>query len=224
MQDSVWQILKTGDGSVTLLNQDGITYHSRHGAIEESRVVFIEAGLDRLVSEGRKEIDILEAGFGSGLNALMSLQYSRQQGVKLRYTALEKYPLPLQLLQEIQHPAFTGFPEDEPLFLRMHAAVSKGTVQITDAFSINIVQQNIEDYCVPESADLVYFDAFAPSAQPELWTEDVFRNLYTTLKRGGILVTYCSKSVVRKAMTAAGFVVEKLPGPKGKREIVRASR
>lgn len=217
---SLRRLLRTGDGSYTI-TQDDITYHSRHGAVNESQVVFIDAGLSKAVEVFGKELNILECGFGTGLNALMTLQFARANGCKVSYTGLEKYPLDMELAMQTDYPQQTGHVEDKEIFFRIHDTVSYVEVEVAHDFYLTRLSEDISSYYSERKYELIYFDAFAPSAQPELWTEEVFRNMYKSLKPGGILVTYCSKSVVRKTMEAAGFKVEKLPGPKGKREIVR---
>ena len=224
----------TEDGSHTLFSEmAGQTYHSSHGAVQESRHIFISQ-----LSTLNSQLSVLEIGFGTGLNALLSAQYADEHDVKIEYTTIELYPLEREVYQELNYGRLLG---DEELFLRLHEAEwNVGLQSVTPNFSINkykcdivefltlnsqIYRQRLKDLRFSTfnlSFDMVYFDAFSPDAQPELWTEDVFRNVYRLMNDGGVLTTYCAKGDVRRAMLEAGFRVEKLQGPPGKRHILRA--
>lgn len=214
-------IIPTSDGSHTIsMPESGVTYHSTHGAVQESMHVFLRTGLEKALEvfeEG--DIHIFEMGFGTGLNAYLTAIAARQYQRKIHYTAVELYPLSSDEAMKLNYAATA---EEQQLFQHIHAAAWDTDVIISDHFTLKKIRQNLLSASLPGQFHLVYYDAFAPGHQPELWTEAVFRQLYTALVPGGILATYCSKSDVRRAMQAVGFTVEKLAGPPGKREILRA--
>lgn len=221
------QIIPTADGSVTIsIPASGITYHSKHGAIQESMHVFIGAGLHYILAKGitHNPLRILEMGFGTGLNALLVLQESIRTGSSVHYETIEAFPLENVVYTRLNYCDQLQAPELQPQFLRLHESAWDITHTVTDRFSFLKRNTTLEKFNSPGLFDLIFYDAFAPSAQPELWTEDVFRKLFDLLNPGGILTTYCSKGDVRRAMLAAGFTVEKIPGPPGKREMVRAGK
>lgn len=220
----------TSDGSHTIAIPDmNVTYHSRHGAIQESMHVFIKAGWDALLDsfkvKGDAEpecINILEMGFGTGLNALLTLQHSH--GRKVYYESLEKHPLPASMAESLNYAAMLNDSSLEVPFARMHSCAWDEPVGITQGFTLFKSSTSLLSFQSGKRFHLIFFDAFAPNAQPELWTPEVFTNLFNHLLAGGILVTYCSKGDVRRALQAAGFKVEKIPGPPGKREMLRARK
>lgn len=219
------QIATTADNSKTLFVPElDEHYHSVHGALQESLHVFIKAGLHECMGPD-KSIRILEVGFGTGLNAWLSLREAMKNGLSIHYTALEKYPV---LPAEIQELNYTELLPDDPinLFDQLHHADWEQSMEIfhiqNASFHLHKKQTDLKNFEASEEFDLVYFDAFAPSAQPDLWTEDIFKSMFHALKMGGLLVTYCVKGDVRRAMKATGFEVEKIPGPPGKREMARA--
>lgn len=207
------RIVTTADGSPTLMNEElQEHYHSLHGALQESIHVFINSGLEK---HSAASLSILEMGFGTGLNAWLTL---KNQGDKIiHYTAIEKFPVPVEVAI-----AYGGFLENTLSFNKLHHAPWDTTVQITEKFKLCKLHRDVLDNIENGPFDLVYFDAFSPGKQPELWTEDVFRNLYKVCNEEAILVTYCSKGDVRRNILAAGWEVEKIPGPPGKREMLRA--
>ncbi|HYC40505.1 MAG TPA: tRNA (5-methylaminomethyl-2-thiouridine)(34)-methyltransferase MnmD [Chitinophagaceae bacterium] len=216
------KIVITGDGSHTVeVPELGVSYHSRHGAIAESIHVFIRAGLAAIA--GRRPVHIMEIGFGTGLNALLTLIESEKTGLEIHYTAIEPFPLGEDEVRQLNYCAQLGRPELQPVFDELHRCEWEKTHRMNPGFGFTKIKSTLQDYSATSRFDLVYYDAFAPSAQPELWTQEIFEKLYTWMSPGGILVTYCSKGSVRRAMQAAGFLVEKLPGPVGKREMVRAA-
>lgn len=214
------EVIITGDGSSTVLNTEtDTTYHSRHGAIQESRHVFLQTGLDHyLRSTAKKAVSILEIGFGTGLNALLTALYADEHGISIKYEALEPYPLGKIQLSGINYGQILNA---EELFHMLHNA---GNINITANFKLDVHHTRLQDFTTHNHYDIIYFDAFAPGAQQELWTAVIFAKLYQMLLPGGLLTSYCSKSIVRKAMQEAGFTISKLPGPHGKREIIRAQR
>lgn len=216
-------ITTTADGSPTIaIPSMAVTYHSTHGAIQESLHVFIEAGWRRLTAlqPGKRNIHILEMGFGTGLNALLT--YREAAGYTVHYEALEHYPLPDGITGRLDYAALLNEPSLQPVFTAMHACEWNSFRDIGRDFHLCKRQEKLEDFVPPNPIDLVYFDAFAPGAQPGLWTQAIFSKLHAAQPDGGMLVTYCSKSDVRRALLAAGYQVEKIAGPPGKREMLRA--
>jgi tRNA U34 5-methylaminomethyl-2-thiouridine-forming methyltransferase MnmC len=216
------ELIITGDGSHTLyvprLNEH---YHSKFGAIRESGHIFIEAGLKKIFP-GQTFIKILEVGFGTGLNALLSLVEAEKSGKTIHYTSIESFPLNADITEQLNYPELIGT-STASLFKMMHEVVWNREMQITDHFILNKVLIGLEEIELkPNCFDLVFFDAFGPEVQPELWTEEIFRKIFLSVKEGGILVTYSAKGSVRRALKNSGFSVEKMPGPAGKREITRA--
>lgn len=263
----------TEDGSHTLFSEmAGQTYHSSHGAVQESRHIFIsqlelvngqqstvnrqQANVDsqQLTVEG--DLAVLEIGFGTGLNALLAACWAKENGVRVNFSTIELFPLESAVYEELNYGRLLG--EDE-LFLELHEAEwDAGLQEIVPEFAICKYKKDIVEWlrnaqCTMHNAeslilssgaqgdlevnfiakaskafgsqfDVVFFDAFSPDAQPELWTEEVFRNVYGLMKEGGVMTTYCAKGDVRRAMLAAGFKVEKLQGPPGKRHILRAMK
>ncbi len=207
-------ITQSADGSTTLwvpgLDEH---YHSIHGALTESQHVFIEAGLKAI---GTSNVRILEVGLGTALNARLTLDQAQQDGLTIEYHALEKFPL---TKEEIEAVGFQGMSKEAPFLTATPGAVT----QITEQFTFRLLVEDVKTFEGEQgSYDLIYFDAFAPSAQPDLWTDAIFENMFRLLKPGGALVTYCAKGVVKRSMKAAGFEVEALPGPPRKREMTRA--
>ena len=212
---------ETADGSHTIsIPSMEVSYHSKHGAIQESMHVFIEAGLVPKINEGKTHLDILEIGFGTGLNTLLTLITARN--ISIHYESLEPFPLEEQMVASLNYCEQLGRPDLQDKFLQLHQSECGKTITIQPGFSFIKWPDKLPGYSTEKDFDIIYFDAFAPRAQPELWTMEIFRELYSFLKTEGVLVTYCSKSIVRRAMQAAGFQVEKIPGPHGKREMVRA--
>ena len=213
------QLVITADGSSTLYNaQSGEHYHSTFGAIQESRHIFIEAGLWPCLNQSN--VWVLEVGFGTGLNALLTLQAGEEKHVKIHYTAIELYPVSAAEIEALNYADLLDI--DTTLFHRMHES-AQSSIPITPLFYLDKQLVSFQD-AKPERSkyDVVFFDAFSPDSQPEMWTEKGFRELYEALKPGGILVTYSSKGLVKRALQSIGFRIEKLPGPPGKREFLRA--
>ena len=217
------KIITTSDGSKSLyLPQWDETYHSRHGAIREAFHVFIRHGLDRF--EDGAELGILEIGFGTGLNALITLIEAGRRNLKIRYRGLEAYPVTEEILGELDYPASLDREDLTPLFRRLHESPWEEELEITAGF--RLVKQKVlfSEYSAKGEFDLVYFDAFGPRVQPDLWTIEIFNSMHQALRPGGTLVTYSAKGSVRRAMQEVGFLVERLPGPPGKREMLRATK
>ncbi|AEV34097.1 hypothetical protein Oweho_3145 [Owenweeksia hongkongensis DSM 17368] len=218
------EIVQTNDSSSTLyvpgLEQH---YHSMHGAMQESMHVFIDAGF-RLFESADKPVHILEIGLGTALNALLTYFEAKKLNLKVDYTALEKYPLSMDEMLLLNYGSLLDTKEAKRILTDLHQIKWEEKIAVTDFFSLRKFETDIKIYSAKEEYDLIYFDAFAPSAQPDLWTLEVFEHMYASLKPGGTLVTYCVKGDVRRTMKAAGFEVEKIPGPPGKREMARARK
>lgn len=216
------EIVKTGDGSHSLFIEAlDEHYHSIHGAIQESKHVFIEAGLKYFPAN--TNLTILEIGFGTGLNALTTLLANRNLQNKINYIGVEAYPITLEEAAGLNYIEELEAADHQVEFDKMHSSAWESNTVINSNFMLKKMQVKFEDLQLePESIDLIYFDAFAPSAQPELWEANIFENLYRALKNGGILVTYCAKGSVKRTLKSVGFTLEALPGPKGKREMTRA--
>ena len=215
------KIVQTEDGSSTLyipeLNEH---YHSVHGAVQESKHIFIQAGIEHV---NCSEIAILEAGFGTGLNAYLSLQNAEENQRHILYHSFEKYPL---LPEEVELLQYENTEDDRsfPLFYRLHEAPWEEETAITPFFTLYKHQADFSEACFDATFDLVFFDAFAPDVQPHLWEEKVLEKFCRALKPGGIFVTYCVKGIVKQKLRHLGLTLERLPGPPGKREILRGKK
>lgn len=215
------ELQETADGSHTLfIPEMDEHYHSVNGAVQESRHVFIEAGLHH---QAKKDITVFEIGFGTGLNAFLTLLDAEENGRKVDYYSVELYPLEQELVQSLNYGKVIC-PEKKDLFQALHAAPWNEAAYITNLFTLHKIQGDNNSCALPEGIDLVYFDAFAPDKQPEMWNQEIFDRLYAHMAQGGILTTYCAKGAVRRMMKEAGYSVERIPGPPGKREMLRAIR
>lgn len=208
----------TADGSATLYVPElDEHYHSVKGAYTESGHIFINLGLKASVADAPK---VLEVGFGSGLNALLTLEEAMMTQRKVSYVGVELYPL---LWEEVSLLGYSG----KSIFEQLHRAPWEETVNISSWFTLKKVQIDIMTFLqkTEERFDVVYYDAFSPEKQPDMWTESLFRLLYGVMNEGGVLTTYCAKGVVRRLFEQVGFRVERLPGPPcGKREVLRATK
>lgn len=216
-------IQKTEDGSPTIyLPELDEHYHSVHGAIQESSHIFIKAGLRSLPAG---HIRILEVGFGTGLNAFLTLlETFNNPDLSIEYFTVERYPLSTDITEQLDYPHLLA-PDRADLFAALHRAPWDKSVNITPAFTLHKIEGDIATVPLPDDINLIYFDAFAPEKQPEMWTPELFQAIYRHMAPGGILTTYCAKGVVRRLLQATGFHVERLPGPPGgKREILRATK
>lgn len=219
------EIVKTADGSTTIhLPEWNEQYHSIHGAIQEARHVFILMGLYKFLERQPEKITILEIGFGTGLNALVTWEEIRNKKVEIHYTGVEAYPVLTEEVDKMNFPAEMDMGEASEIFKDLHSVSWETPQTITENFILTKQQKYFHQIEDQEKFDLVYFDAFGARVQPELWTEDVFQKMINALKPSGILVTYAAKGSVRRAMQEVGFLVEKLPGPPGKREMLRATK
>lgn len=213
---------KTLDGSDTLYSSEmNESYHSLNGAVQESRHIFIEAGLNQIE---RQNIQVFEVGFGTGLNALLTWEEAHKRNLKVKYDAIELFPVADSMVKSLNYPVFRpDLPTDA--FMRLHTtAWNRQEMLEPDCFYLRKTQDNFTDFIVTDKYDLVYFDAFAPDKQPEMWDENLFLKIFNALNDKGILVTYCAKGEVRRRMLRCGFSVERIPGPPGKREMLRAKK
>ncbi len=215
------EVRTTADGSKTLYIESlDEHYHSFHGAVQESLHVFIKNGLED--QNPNKPVKILEIGFGTGLNAILTLAHTPRESVF--YQSLEAYPLTEEEWKATQYEKLEVIADFESLYYKMHLAPWNQKIELSPNFTLEKSETTLQDFSPNTTFDLIYYDAFAPSAQPELWTEEVFQKMYSCLSPGGKLVTYCAKGYVKRNMKSVGFLVEALPGPPGKREMTRATK
>lgn len=213
------EILITSDGSSTIHLPDwNEQYHSKNGSINESYHVFIESGLRQVLSE---EVSVLEIGFGTGLNCFITFLEAKRV---INYVGVEAYPVTSDEVEKMNFIAVLDAQKDSAVFQKMHQVSWEEKHQITDQFSLEKRKQFFEDITDENAFDLIYFDAFGARVQPQLWTVAIFTKMFAALKENGILVTYSAKGSVRRAMQEVGFTVERLPGPPGKREMLRARK
>ncbi len=217
------EFIITEDGSHTIyLPEMDEHYHSVHGAIQESVHIYIGQGL---LQTTKNEISVLEIGFGTGLNAYLTYCFAKERNISVNYLSLEKYPLTEPEYLQLNYPD-SIFSENSLVFEQMHRAEWDLNQEISSSFWLKKVKADLLSYQFnPEPQfDLVYYDAFAPGKQPEMWTDEVLHKVAKSVKDGGILVTYCAKGTVRRAFSAAGFFMERIPGPTGKKEILRGTK
>ncbi len=227
------QIITTADGSHTLFSEQfNEIYHSRHGAIEESRHVFIKSGLEYVLSsplgeDARKAegVHIFEVGLGTGLNAMLTMLEAEKRNIKLDYTAIELYPVDIEVIKALNYTQQLGYEYCYGPYHSLHLVCWNETHQVTPHFAFKKIHDSLFTYNLPlNTYHLIFFDAFAYTHQPEMWRTEVFKKMYDAIVPNGILVTYSSKVVIQKAMKEAGFTIEKIPGPPGRREMVRAHK
>ena len=219
------QIESTADGSHTLfvpsLNEH---YHSVNGAKQESEHIYINAGL---LHSTKEKLNLLEIGFGTGLNAYLTLLITEQTTKHIDYTSLELYPLSIDIVKDLNY-VENSDSKYKSLYLKLHESEWNCKIEITPSFYLTKIQTDFSQLDLPDNSDIlfdvIYFDAFAPEKQPEMWSQEIFNYLYSKTNKGGILTTYCAKGVVRRMLQQAGYCVERLAGPPGKREILRAMR
>ncbi|MFK7970234.1 MAG: tRNA (5-methylaminomethyl-2-thiouridine)(34)-methyltransferase MnmD [Bacteroidia bacterium] len=212
----------TRDGSSTLFNDHfGETYHSRHGAIQESQHVFMDMAWN-VLNPKPEILRIFEMGFGTGLNTLLAGLRANADQQQLSYTSLEAYPISKPAQASLNYGEVLN---GQALFNSIHEAAWNEEIQINDYFHLHKIETSLQDHDFGDNIfDIVFYDAFAPNSQPELWTEPIFEKLYAHMREGSILTTYCAKGDVRRAMKAVGFKTERAQGPPGKREMLRATK
>ncbi len=215
------EIVKTRDGSNTIFVPEfDETYHSTHGAIQESLHVFIRSGL-KFKTE-LNDISVLEVGFGTGLNALLSFVDSEDTNRNIKYTSLEAYPLQWDLVSKLNYIDIIFNGKYSEIYKKIHTCDWESFHELSPYFTLRKQNVKLQNILFDNEFDIIYFDAFAPRVQPELWTEQIFTSMYKALKPGGILVTYCAKGSVKRALRYVGFELQSIPGPPGKREMSRA--
>lgn len=217
-----YEIFKTEDGSdsVRFVGTD-ITFHSKNGAVQESQLVFIENGFQYYIQQhpGRKKINIFEVGFGTGLNTLLTAKAAAANSVDVIYQAIDLHPLPIEIYSKLNYPYILNELE---LYKTIMQTDWNQLLYIGAFLKLKKIKAEFQFYTFNDIFDIIYFDAFAPDDQEEMWGVEIYKKLYDALSAGGVFVTYCSKSAVRKDLEEVGFSVEKLNGPPGKREIIRA--
>ena len=217
-------IITTGDGSHSLRNEAlNETYHSVHGALQESVHVFIRNGLEHRMLDFRDEsLSIFEVGFGTGLNALLTANYALENTVTIAYTSIEAFPVPGEIWRTLN---YGSTEEAQKRFYSLHEAAWETEQQIVPRFRLRKMHITLEDMVLPASSfDVIYFDAFAPNKQPDLWTLPMLEKVTALLRPGGVFVTYCAKGQLKRDLKSLGLTTETLPGPPGKKEMVRATR
>ncbi len=225
------KIITTGDGSKTIHMPDwNEQYHSKHGALQEALHVFIEMGLryslslrqaqcDALKQNSKQPLAILEYGLGTGLNAMLTAQFD--SNLPINYTGVEAFPVTTEEAIAMEYGQLLN---DQNLYNSIHHIPWEEAHAITPNFNLEKKKLAFDQISYQDQFDLIYFDAFGPRVQPELWTVDIFTTAFNSLKLGGILTTYCAQGQARRNMQEAGFTVERLPGPPGKREMLRATK
>lgn len=219
-------IITTADGSSTIqIEEWNEQYHSVHGAIQEANHVYIKHGfLFRSQSEPAISgpLHLLEIGFGTGLNAMLTYETALGAGQLVDYVGVEAYPVASEELAQLNY--VDQLEIDANVFQALHESAWNQKTNISEEFSLHKQQKLFKDISEKDRFDVIYFDAFGPRVQPELWDEAVFKIMFDALREGGVLSTYCAKGSVRRAMQSVGFLVERLPGPPGKREMLRARK
>lgn len=218
------EIKLTEDGSKTLhIPEWNENYHSTHGAVQEAKHVFLKHGLAEKMNQD--EVRIFEVGFGTGLNAILTFEFSYGQDFNVFYDSIEAYPITNEEIQELDYESLFSDEEIKRIYKLMHSVSWDEKQKISDTFYLKKIHQKLENYSFePESYDIIYFDAFGPRVQEGMWSKEHFEKLYQGLKPGGIFVTYCAKGQVKRDLKAVGFFVESLPGPPGKREMTRGRK
>ncbi len=218
------RIFETQDGSHSIFSEKySVGYHSKYGAIQESRHVFMEAAL-HCKALLKKELAILEIGFGTGLNAFMTYLEAKDLQLVIRYVTVEAFPISLEQAEQLNYPDLLGAESETSAFLKMHRVDWEKLVHLSNCFTFEKLKRHFENICYQNQFDIIYFDAFDPDAQPELWETNLLQKMYDALLPGGILVTYCAKGSVKRTLKAVGFEIESLKGPPGKREMTRARK
>jgi tRNA U34 5-methylaminomethyl-2-thiouridine-forming methyltransferase MnmC len=219
------KVIISEDGSSTLylpaLNE---SYHSLHGAIQESEHVFIKSGLD-YVSQSKKNITIFEVGFGTGLNVLLSLLASKKNNLLIDYYSIEAFPLKQEIVEQLNYAEKLNDFSAQAGFLNIHGSPWNTKAKIADHFSLTKIHAKLEEVDILNiKADLVFFDAFAPSKQPEMWSEENFKKIKEVMNSGAVLVSYCASGQFKRTLKSLDFQLEALQGPPGKKEMTRANK
>ncbi|MFM6975792.1 MAG: tRNA (5-methylaminomethyl-2-thiouridine)(34)-methyltransferase MnmD [Sphingobacteriaceae bacterium] len=215
----------TADGSQTLYHAEiGENYHSKHGALQESKHVFLQSGLVYLLEQyPAKAVAVLEVGLGTGLNFLLTADYCKKHHIGLNYTAIEAFPLDLELISQTGYDQFVAA-ETWMEFRANYELALKDKVKIHPLCELKIDNRLLQDFESNQVYDLIYFDAFAAIHQPEMWTTEALEKVCRYLKPGGVFVTYAITGNLKRSMRSLGFTIEKAPGAPGKREMLRATK
>lgn len=216
------EVITTKDGSNSIYIPDlDETYHSFYGAIQEAQHVFIREGLQKIK---KQKIKVFEVGFGTGLNALLSMGYSQQNSIEIDYSTIESYPVEKELINKLNYLELLGSNFQEE-FDFLHSCEWGKKQQIKNNFLFNKIYQKLADYELEKSHyDLIYFDAFGPKIQPAMWSLEILQDMFNGLVSGGVLVTYCAQGQFKRNLKTLGFIVENIPGPPGKREMTCATK
>jgi tRNA U34 5-methylaminomethyl-2-thiouridine-forming methyltransferase MnmC len=214
------QIVSSKDGSDTLYSKTFKEhYHSTFGAIKESEHIFIHAALQPM-SDQKNTLRIFEVGFGSGLNALLSFKYAQKENIHIEYHAVEAFPIAQKEMEKLNYPELTQI--DKNVFFKFHSKFDQ-LIQIDSKFQLTVYRNTLQKLTLNDDYyDVVFYDAFSPGTQPEMWETSCFNKIYQAMRKNGILTTYTCKGSVKRALKSVGFKIEKLPGPPGKREFLRA--
>ena len=214
------EIILTEDGSHTMISEIfGVSYHSHRGSIQETKTVFIDAGLGYFGHN--QHLSVFEMGFGTGLNALMAAMYAHEHSLSIDYLGIEAYPVSMDQVRELNYCAlFPDGKDFQDLFLDLHRYQKASSAY----FQGSVIQEKLESFEASDRFNVIFFDAFAPATQEELWSTTILTKMFNLLQPGGILVTYCAKGQFKRNLSEAGFEVEALPGPPGKREMTRAKK
>lgn len=213
----------TADGSKTLYNADiGECYHSKHGAVQESKHVFVNMGLDYFLSRsGEKKVSILEIGFGTGLNFIQTSSYLSSTDVDVHYVSIEGFPLPIDVVREMGYGEYVSA-DIWQQFLDKYIESFTGCTKVTERVNLHLAHTLLLNFQTDQQFDVVYFDAFAAVHQPEMWSDESLAHIAQFMKPGGVFVTYAITGNLKRSMKALGFTIEKAPGAPGKREMLRA--
>lgn len=217
------KIITTEDGSHSLFDEElNETYHSTRGARGESEHVFIKEGLEHWISENRNdEIKVLEIGLGTGLNAFLTAQFAKKRNQRIHFTSLEPFPIEKDIYENLN---FYQSEDERGILLKIHSCEWGGGINLSKNFNFFKTQSKLEEFASDELFDIIYFDAFAPSKQPEVWSLENIQKCFDLLEKGGILTTYCAQGQFKRNLKEAGFEVETLQGAMGKKEMVRATK
>lgn len=217
------RIIVTEDGSHSLFNEKlNETYHSFHGAIQESKYVFIEAGLDYFSSQKKELIRVFEVGFGTGLNVLLTSLWAKELQITVIIDSIEAYPIEDSLKSELNYPQLIDHENAVSFFDNIHSAPWNEEIVIHSHMNLKKIKATLEDFENKTNYyDIIYYDAFAPSKQPEMWEMNMLEPIVNSLNPGGIFVTYCAQGQLKRNLKSLGLEVETLPGPPGKKEMVR---
>ena len=220
------KIITTEDGSHSIFNESlNETYHSLHGAIQESNYVFIQSGLDHLREKGKTSIKVFEVGFGTGLNVLLSAIWAQEKEIRLEFDSIEAYPISDELVEKLNYPELLSNQHAKEYFRTLHVMDWEQKQHVNSWFDLTKIQSRIKDYPVEKGVyDIIYYDAFAPSKQPEMWELNKLDSVIQGLSEDGVFVTYCAQGQLKRNLKSLGLVVETLPGPPGKKEMVRARK